>query len=163
MFNDHGPVMTPELELLYAYGSLTILHDHVLKSRYDAIAGPDIWPPDDQFAKLVRMRWREMSDNWSAWQTVIDMALDDVRADLTQAGPPDAAKATEDDKRRKGSPPKYSDDLCKRAQAEYDELRAKQKDSKGAWSTVAEHPGFPNGDAARAACYRYRAKRESAN
>lgn len=84
-------------------------------------------------------------------------------ADPARAKPPDEKKGNEDDRPRKGSPQKYSDDLCKRAQAEYDELRAKRIDSKGAWSTVAEHQGFPNGEAARAACYRYRAKRKSDN
>lgn len=57
----------------------------------------------------------------------------------------------------------YSDELCQRAQGEYDELRAKGEDSKRAWSTVAEHQGFPNGDAARGACYRYQKRRRSAN
>ena len=74
-----------------------------------------------------------------------------------------AETETEDNRRRKGSPQKYSDDLCKRAQTEYDELRAKRIDSKGAWSTVAQHQGFPNGEAARAACYRYQKKAASAN
>ncbi|MDI6450522.1 hypothetical protein [Anaerobaca lacustris] len=89
MFGDHGPVMTPDLELPRAYALLAILHDHALKNVYAPIADADVWPPDDQFSELVRMRWREMRDNWSAWHTVIDMALNDVRADLARSEPAD--------------------------------------------------------------------------
>ncbi|GEM_PF-2093705 len=103
--------------MLYAYGFLTILHDHALKNGHATIAGPDIWPPDDQFAKLVRMRWREMRDNWSAWHEVIDMALNDVRADLTRTQQEDAASE---------EPPETNGKLRRKMSKEEANVRARQ-------------------------------------
>lgn len=63
----------------------------------------------------------------------------------------------------KGRPRAYSDERCAHAQSEFNKLRAEGKDSKGAWSTVAEDQGFRNGDATRAACLRYTKRCRSAN
>jgi hypothetical protein len=88
-----------------------------------------------------------------------DKLVEELMPVLASEGTTPEDTVPPDERRTRGRRKKYSADSCERAQAEYDELYAKTNDSKGAWNTVAEHQGFPNGDAARAACYRLRAKR----
>jgi len=66
-------------------------------------------------------------------------------------------------KGNRGAKPKYSDGQCKRALDEYEDLRAGGKDSKGAWNIVAEHQGFPDGEAARSGCNRYKKRPQNGN
>jgi len=126
-------------------------------SREYALAVEDIL--GGGFREAISAENERIDAAYLAFCESVDLARQLART-LKRTGSASGTAAAET--RQKGSPRQYSDDRCGRAQAEYDELRAKHKDSKGAWSEVSLHQGFPNGEAARAACYRYQ-KRNRAN
>ncbi len=72
-----------------------------------------------------------------------------------------AKKSSNRDKIPRGRPRKHSDAKCKKAWKQFDDIYAESNDSTGAWNTVADNLDFPNGEAARKACERYRQSQNS--